>query len=101
MSVRPTALAAALFATLATAPVAAQKAPPAACADFYTHVNAAWLAQNPLPPGTSHFSRWDQINPIALQQRDLMIAATTAPAGARVSTHLADLFASHAALPWV
>ena len=94
MSVRPTALAAALFATLATAPVAAQKAPPAACADFYTHVNAAWLAQNPLPPGTSHFSRWDQLNAIGLQQRDLMLAATTAPAGARVSTHLADLFAS-------
>lgn len=89
-------LCAALVLTLAAAPVAAQRAlaPPAACADFYGHANAAWLAQNPLPANADRFSRWDQLNALGLTQRDQVLSATTAPAGATVSTSLADLFAS-------
>lgn len=85
-----------LLLTLAAAPVAAQRAPatPQACADFYGHTNAAWLAQNPLPANQDHFSRWDQLNALGLVQRDQVLASTTAPAGATVSMRLADLFAS-------
>lgn len=87
---------AALLLTLAASPAAAQRAPavPAACADFYGHANAAWLGQNPLPAGREHFSRWDQLNALGLSQRDQVLAATTAPAGAIASVRLADLFAS-------
>jgi putative endopeptidase len=87
---------AALLLTFAVSPAAAQRAPavPAACADFYGHANAAWLGQNPLPAGRDHFSRWDQLNALGLAQRDQVLAATTAPAGATASVRLADLFAS-------
>lgn len=89
-------LLAGLLVTLAAGPAAAQRAPavPAACADFYGHTNAAWLRQNPLPAGKTSFSRWDQLNALGLSQRDQVLAATTAPAGATVSIRLADLFAS-------
>jgi len=78
------------------APAAAQRAPaaPDACADFYGHANSAWLAQNPLPAGATSHSRWDQLNTLGVQQRDQVLAATTAPANATVSVRLADLFAS-------
>ena len=87
---------AALLVTLASAPAAAQRAPavPAACTDFYAHANAAWLAQHPLPADADHLSRWDQLAALGQSQRDQVLAATTAPAGATVSTRLADLFAS-------
>jgi putative endopeptidase len=87
---------AALLLTLAASPASAQRAPavPAACTDFYSHANAAWLGQNPLPAGREHFSRWDQLNALGLTQRDQVLAATTAPAGAIASVRLADLFAS-------
>ncbi|GAB2495198.1 M13-type metalloendopeptidase [Arenimonas alkanexedens] len=87
----PSLLALALVAL--AGPVAAQSAP-LACADFYGHANAAWLTQNALPAGATSFSRWDQLNALGLQQRDQVLAATTAPAGATVSMRLADLFAS-------
>ena len=89
-------LLAGLLVTLSAGPAAAQRAPavPAACADFYGHANAAWLRQNPLPPGANSLSRWDQLNAQGLSQRDQVLAATTAPAGATVSVRLADLFAS-------
>ncbi|HEU0152988.1 MAG TPA: M13 family metallopeptidase [Arenimonas sp.] len=87
----PSLLALALVAL--AGPAAAQRAP-LACADFYGHANAAWLAQNPLPAGATSFSRWDQLNALGVQQRDQVLAATTAPAGATVSVRLADLFAS-------
>lgn len=82
-----------LLALLVVAPVAAQQAP-LACADFYGHANAGWLAQNALPAGAPSLSRWDQLNTLGLQQRDMVLAATTAPANATVSVRLADLFAS-------
>jgi len=55
----PFPLFATLILSLAAGSAAAQRAPavPAACADFYGHVNAAWLAQHPLPAGATHFSR--------------------------------------------
>ena len=89
-------LLAGLLVTLAAGPAAAQRAPavPAACADFYGHANAAWLRQNPLPSGANSLSRWDQLNALGLSQRDQVLGATTAPAGATVSIRLADLFAS-------
>jgi putative endopeptidase len=89
-------LLAGLLVTLAAGPAAAQRVPavPAACADFYGHANAGWLRQNPLPAGKTSFSRWDQLNALGLSQRDQVLAATTAPAGATVSIRLADLFAS-------
>lgn len=83
-----------LLALLAAGPLAAQQRAPLACADFYGHANAAWLAQNALPAGATSFSRWDQLNALGVQQRDQVLAATTAPAGATVSMRLADLFAS-------
>jgi putative endopeptidase len=83
-----------LLALLAASPLAAQQRAPLACADFYGHANAAWLAQNPLPAGATSFSRWDQLAALGLQQRDQVLAATTAPAGATVSMRVADLFAS-------
>jgi putative endopeptidase len=97
MPLRLTGLSAALLTlALAPAPALAQRAttPPAACADFYGHVNSTWLAQNPLPAGPAHFSRWDQLNAAGASQRDQMLNATTAPEGALVSQKLADLFAS-------
>ncbi|MBW8366926.1 MAG: M13 family metallopeptidase [Arenimonas sp.] len=89
-------LLAGLLVTLAAGPAAAQRAPaaPAACADFYSHANAGWLRQNPLPAGANSLTRWDQLNALGLSQRDQVLAATTAPAGATVSVRLADLFAS-------
>ena len=83
-----------LLALLVAAPVSAQQRAPLACADFYGHTNAAWLAQNRLPAGAPSFSRWDQLNALGVQQRDQVLAATTAPANATVSVRLADLFAS-------
>lgn len=89
-------LLAGLLVTLAAGPAAAQRAPavPAACADFYGHANAAWLRQNPLPAGANSLTRWDQLMALGQSQRDQVLAATTAPAGATVSERLADLFAS-------
>lgn len=86
---------AAFLLTLAAGPAAAQRAPAAAaCTDFYGYTNAAWLSQNPLPAGRTSFSRWDQLIALGQVQRDQVLGATTAPAGATVSIRLADLFAS-------
>lgn len=97
MPLRLSGLSAALLTlVLAPAPMLAQAAaaPATACTDFYGHVNAPWLAQNPLPAGAAHFSRWDQLNAAGVGQRDQVMNATTAPEGAVVSQRLADLFAS-------
>lgn len=82
-----------LFAALAlsAAPALAQ---PAACTDFYGHANAAWLSANPLPQGRTALSRWDELATLGRQQRDQVLSATSAPAEATVSMHLAHLFAS-------
>lgn len=94
---RSSPLFAALLITLATAPAAqAQRAPavPAACADFYTHVNAPWLAQHALEPGQASFSRWDQLAALGQTRRAELLAATAAPEGLPASRALADLVAS-------
>jgi len=92
----PLPLFATLILSLAAGSAAAQRAPavPAACADFYGHVNAAWLAQHPLPAGTTHYSRWDQLIALGQTRRNELLAATTAPEGKPASTLLADLIAS-------
>ena len=92
---RPAPLFAALLLTLA-APAQAQRAPavPAACADFYQHTNAAWLAQHPLPAGQASFSRWNQLAAVGQTRRAELLAATTAPQGAVAANKLADLIAS-------
>lgn len=96
MSLRTAPLFAALLVSLAAAPAAAQRAPakPAACVDFYAHANHDWLARNPLPAGAKAYSRWDELTALGLAQRNQVLAATTAPEGATVSLHLAQLFAS-------
>lgn len=87
---------AALLLSLAAGSASAQRAPavPAACTDFYAHVNAAWLAQHPLPADRSHFSRWDQLLALGQTRRNELLAATTAPEGKPASALLADLIAS-------
>lgn len=97
MPIRPAAsLLAALALSLAAGAASAQRvpAPPQACADFYGHVNAAWSAQHPLPPGREHFSRWDQLAELGQARRDELLAATRAPEGGLAARHLADLVAS-------
>ena len=96
MSLRTAPLFAALLLSLAAAPAAAQRTPakPAACVDFYAHANHDWLAKNPLPAGRASFSRWDELTALGLAQRNQVLASTTAPEGATISLHLAQLFAS-------
>ncbi|KAA2285825.1 M13-type metalloendopeptidase [Arenimonas fontis] len=94
MPVRP--LFPALLLSLAAGSAHGQRAPavPAACTDFYGHVNAAWLAQHPLPAGSRHYSRWDQLIALGQTRRNELLAATHAPEGKPASALLADLIAS-------
>jgi predicted metalloendopeptidase len=41
--------------------LAAQEAPPAACQDFYGHVNAEWLARTELPASRSRIGSFDEL----------------------------------------
>ncbi len=50
----------ALQATAATAPAAAAERP-AACTDFYGHVNADWLARTTLPPDRARIGSFDEL----------------------------------------
>ena len=52
-------LAAALALTLS--PPVARAAPPAACTDFYGHVNAEWLARTELPPERARIGSFDEL----------------------------------------
>lgn len=59
----------------ASAPVSAAKqspakaAPiPAACSDFFGHINTPWLRAQPLPPGMDAVSRWSEMQGIAQYQ---------------------------------
>lgn len=62
---------------------AAKPASTLACSDFYQHSNATWLSANPLPPGATSFSQFDQLTARALeQQRQLLDAAMSKPADA-------------------
>jgi putative endopeptidase len=79
-------LLAALAITLCAAPVQAKKmasAPPApaACVDFYGHVNTPWLRSNPLPPGYASRSLWDEMNELAARQRESLFSAPQRGAG--------------------
>lgn len=72
--------------TLFVSPVDAKKQksappPPAACADFYGHVNTPWLRSNPLPPGYTSRSLWDEMNELAARQREALFSAPQRGAG--------------------
>lgn len=73
-----------LVATVAIAlfvsPVQAKKMasappPPAACADFYGHINTPWLRSNPLPPGDASRSLWDELNELSARQRESLFTS--------------------------
>lgn len=87
------------LALLLLAPSAqAQRAPavsptPPACSDFYSHANADWLRQNPLPSGSESTSRWQQMEQLAERQFAALLASP-APATGPASILLADLAAS-------
>jgi len=99
------ALAVALIAAVAASSADAQRKPakpktpkaPAvepACEDFYSFVNADWLALNPVPTGNSNVSALSQLQLRAQQQqRDLLDAAMQAPTG-NVQKLLGDFWAS-------
>ena len=76
----------AIAITLFVSPVDAKKQtsappPPAACSDFYTHVNTPWLRSNPLPPGYASRSLWDEMNELAARQRETLFSAPQNGAG--------------------
>jgi putative endopeptidase len=48
---------------------------PAACTDFYDHVNTAWLRSNPLPPGDASRSRWNELFELSARQRESLFSA--------------------------
>ena len=79
-------LLAAIAITLFVSPVDAKKQksappPPAACSDFYTHVNTPWLRSNPLPPGYASRSLWDEMNELAARQREALFSTPQKGAG--------------------
>lgn len=91
-------LIAALALTLASGPVTAAKKPatpaaPAACSDYFGHVNATWLRAHPVPSGSDAFSRWDELRAQAdTRTREMLLSGTAGPGPA--SRLLADLIAS-------
>jgi putative endopeptidase len=79
-------LMAAIVITLCVSPVQAKKmasAPPApaACVDFYGHVNTPWLRSNPLPPGVASRSLWDEMNELSARQRESLFSSPQKGAG--------------------
>ena len=75
-------------------PAPSASAAPAACVDFYSHVNYAWLLAHPLPYGKPSFSRWDELNASAQRQTlDLLGQGQTSSPGVAARL-LADLVAS-------
>jgi len=66
----------------------------AACTDFYTHANEAWLKANLLLPGVGSVSALEQLGDRARQQQlDLLNSAMSAPQG-NVQKLLGDFWAS-------
>jgi len=55
--------------------------PPAACSDFYSHVNTPWLRSNPLPPGYASRSLWDEMNELTARQRESLFSSPQNGAG--------------------
>ena len=54
---------------------------PAACSDFYSHVNTPWLRSNPLPPGYASRSLWDEMNELTARQREALFSSPQNGAG--------------------
>ena len=78
------------FSTIAIAllvsPVQAKKMasappPPAACVDFFSHVNTPWLRSHPLPPGEPSRSLWDELNELSARQRESLFSSPLQNAG--------------------
>lgn len=71
---------------LLVSPVQAKKMasaapPPAACVDFFGHVNTPWLRSNPLPPGYASRSLWDELNELSARQRESLFSSPLQNAG--------------------
>ena len=86
LTFRPLMILAAATATLFVGPVDAKKMasappPPTACADFFGHVNTAWLRSNPLPPGDASRSQWDELNELSARQRESLFTSPLQNAG--------------------
>lgn len=77
-------------------PVQAAPMAPAACVDFYGHVNHAWLQSHPLPAGVPSFSRWDELNGLARRQTADLLAGRAPASGGPASRLLGELAASAA-----
>ncbi len=80
------AIAGSISLALFVAPADAKKMasappPPAACSDFYGHVNTPWLRSNPLPPGNASRSLWDEMNELASRQRESLFTSPQNGAG--------------------
>jgi len=86
LTFRPLMILAAATATLFAGHADAKKMasappPPAACVDFYGHVNTPWLRSNPLPPGYSSRSMWDELNELGTRQRESLFTSPLQNAG--------------------
>lgn len=86
LTFRPLLMLAVATATLFVGPADAKKmasAPPApaACADFFGHVNTPWLRSNPLPPGDTSRSLWDELNELSTRQRESLFTSPLQNAG--------------------
>ena len=86
LTFRPLIAFAVATVTLFASPVEAKKMasappPPAACVDFYGHVNTPWLRSNPLPPGYSSRSLWDEMRELSARQRESLFASPQQGAG--------------------
>ncbi len=80
LTFRPLIAIAAAAVTLFVSPVHAKKMasappPPAACSDFFGHVNTPWLRSNPLPPGDASRSLWDELNELSARQRESLFSS--------------------------
>jgi putative endopeptidase len=64
---------------------------PAACSDFYAHVNTAWLRSNPLPPGDDSRSRWNELFELSARQRESLF---NEPGNGRAQQQLSMLMQS-------
>jgi putative endopeptidase len=64
---------------------------PAACSDFYAHVNTAWLRSNPLPPGDDSRSRWNELFELSTRQRESLF---NEPGNGRAQQQLSMLMQS-------
>jgi len=100
LAIRP--LIAVLLISFASGSFAAPKKPavlpppaaPAACADFYNHVNHPWLLTHPLLDGAQSYSRWDEQNSLAEQRTRDLLARSGATNPGVASNLLAALVAS-------